>query len=294
VTAPSSLTPLETAFPSRLRFLADPPASLSFQGGPVEAARTVAVVGSRLACSEALELAHDLSATLVRAGAVVVSGGAVGVDAAAHEGALRANGRTWAVAGTGHVHCFPAEHAALFDRIGCGPGAMVWPFPPAFKHRNGFLLRNRVLVALSDAVVVVQAGERSGALHAASWARKLGKPLWVVPAAPWMPDFAGSRQLLAEGARPLTAISEFLGAMALAPEQADEPGPHDDDALDLPPEALAVLSAMPATASHVDSIAAASGQTAQAASAALLTLALENVVVEGPPGFFRRKMGHKH
>jgi DNA processing protein len=178
------VTPLEEGFPSRLRSAADPPASISLQGGAVEAACTVAVVGARAAGEGARGFARDLAGTLAQAGAVVVSGGAVGIDAAAHEGALRAGGRTWAVAGTGHTHCFPPEHAGLFERIGRGPGAMVWPFPPQFKHRGGFISRNRVLVTLSDAVVVVQAGALSGALNAASWAVRLGKPLWVVPAPP--------------------------------------------------------------------------------------------------------------
>src|ERR1019366_5491486 len=105
------------------------------------------------------------------------------------------------------------DHESLFDRIGQGPGAMVWPFPPAFRHRSGFLARNRILVALSDAVVVVQAGDHSGALNAASVANKLSRPLWVVPAAPWMVNFDGSRRLLDEGARPLTAIASFLASM---------------------------------------------------------------------------------
>jgi DNA processing protein len=281
------LTPLESGFPTRLRALADAPASLSLRGGAVEAERAVAVVGARRASAEALDFARALASALTRAGAVVVSGGALGVDAAAHEGALEGTGRTWAVAGTGHEHCFPPEHADLFERIARGPGAMVWPFPPGYRHPMGFVKRNRILVALSDAVVVVQAGERSGALNAASWARQLGKELWVVPAAPWMgKDFAGSRQLLGEGARPLVAIDAFLAAMALDGQVATrsvEPSVPSRS-----PEAAAVLEAVQAGPTHVDAIAHESGQTAQVAAVVLLTLALENVVVEGPPGFFRR------
>ena len=133
-----------------------------------------------------LKYTRKLAGELARTGAVIVSGGAVGIDGAAHQGALDAGGRTWVVAPTGHELCFPPEHQGLFDEIARGPGAMIWPFAPrAAPHRPAFLARNRVLVALADAVVVVQAGPRSGALHAASWARKLGKPLWVVPVAPW-------------------------------------------------------------------------------------------------------------
>lgn len=299
----SHLTPLETAYPSRLRALADPPASITSRGGPVEAAHAVAIVGSRSACPEALSFAEDLARALVRAGAVVVSGGAVGVDAAAHEGALLAGGRTWAIAGTGHAHCFPAGHASLFQRIGDGPGAMVWPFSPDYQGRSGFLRRNRVLVALSDALVVVQAGLPSGALQAASWARKLGRPLWVVPAAPWMDAFEGSRALLEQGARPVTRIEAFLAALGLgiatappgearASGPAGATGPLDSSLPGLFPETLAVLQATSITPLHVDAIASRAGQTAQSVGAALLTLALENVVVEGPPGFFRRNKAH--
>jgi DNA processing protein len=268
----------------------DPPASITLKGGPLEASSTVAVVGSRRACDDAVSFARTLANALVRAGSVVVSGGALGVDAAAHEGALSAGGRTWAVAGTGHAHCFPSEHAALFERIGAGPGAMVWPFAPDYRHRSGFPSRNRVLVALSDAVVIVQAGEQSGALNAASCAVKLGKPLWVVPAFPWAVDFEGSLRLLDEGARPLTSIPSFLTAIGIEP-----PGAATEDPLPmLPPETQAVFEAVQAKPAHVDLIAAASGQTAQVAIATLLTLALENVVVEGPPGFFRRTTASKH
>jgi DNA processing protein len=288
---PVQVTALDAAYPLRLRSLKGAPPSITVQGGPVEAKCAVAIVGSRRATVEALAFAGELAASVAHAGAVVVSGGAEGIDAAAHEAALRIGGRTWAVAGTGHLHCYPREHASLFERIARGPGAMVWPLAPDFHHRSGFSFRNRVLVALSDAVVVVQAGERSGALHAAGCAIKLGKPLWAVPAAPWMgDDFAGSRQLLAHGARPLTRIEELLGSLSpgsLGRCATPVPAPacpiHH-----LTAEARAVLNATPTTPSHLDSIAAAAGLTAQSAVVVLLTLALENVVVEGPPGFFRR------
>ena len=174
---------------------------------------------------------------------------------------------------------------------------MVWPFAPSYQHRTAFLARNRVLVALSDAVVIVQAGLPSGALGAATWARKLGKPLWVVPAAPWTDGFAGSRQLLEEGARPLVSIEALLGALALSGPLATPLRPPLAEpaeaaaALDAPPSAsaVAVLAALSATPSHADTVAAKTGLTAQATAATLLTLALEDVVVESPPGFFRRR-----
>jgi DNA processing protein len=262
-------------------------------GGPIEASHTVAIVGSRHANADAQAFARELSATLARAGAVVVSGGALGIDAAAHRGALDVGGRTWAVAGTGCEHCFPPAHADLFAAIGDGPGAMVWPFPPSSPARSGaFLIRNRVLVALSDAVIVAQAGIPSGALRAAECARLAGKPLWVVPAPPWATEFAGSLQLLQEGVRPLANVEAFLETLKLPRRQALVPEPSERSnapPVKMDPIQSVVLEATLNVPLHLDAIAGRAHVTAQVAAVALLTLALEAVVVEGPPGFFRRR-----
>jgi DNA processing protein len=292
--APVTLTRLDPRYPSRLAASELAPPAISWSGGSLEAARTVAIVGSRHATPEAVAFASELAAALVGASIVVVSGGAEGIDAAAHKSALCSGGRTWAVAGTGPDHCYPAAHADLFDAIARGPGAMLWPFDSG--SRGKFLARNGVLVALADAVVVVQAGLVSGALNAASWAQKLGKALWVVPAAPWMTDFSGSLRLLEQGARPVSSIDALLGSLGLnlrqAPERATCPSTDSgagDNMRALSPSESEVLTVMSNAPLHLDAIITRAGQPAQVAAAALLTLALENVVVEGPPGFFRRR-----
>jgi len=366
------VTPLDPTYPSRLRALPDPPASVTYRGGPLDAKRAVAIVGSRRAQPEAERFARQLAFALAKAGVVVVSGGAHGIDAAAHRGAVEASGRTWAVAGTGCEHCFPPDHADLFDAIGAGPGTMVWPFPRMVGVRPGaFLARNRVLVALSDAVVVVQAGVPSGALRAASCARRLGKPLWVVPAPPWALEFRGSHQLLDQGARALTSIKSFLDSLDLqrtasadpcvsmgeleggrvappssmaeleggrvappssmaeleggrvAPPSSmaeleggrEAPPSSIDNRMDgqserkssvvqdasAPPSSCGMGSRPPRTIEeigvyrvtstaplHLDEIALRASMPVATVAPTLLTLALENVVVEGPPGFFRR------
>jgi DNA processing protein len=296
------LTPLDPRYPSRLRPFEVAPVSMTVQGGSTEAFLAVAVVGSRHATRGALRYAHRLARELAAAGVVVVSGGAVGIDGAAHQGALAAGGRTWAVAPTGHELCFPAGHAGLFAEIARGPGAMIWPFPPRYRCRSAFHARNRVLVALSDSVVVVQAGGHSGALHAASWARRLNKPLWVVPVPPWVEGFEGSRRLLEAGALPLTSthlLRRSLGVLAPGnrprpAELTDAPYPCLPPAStrDLSEHEFKVLAATSTDPCHADAIAASAGMSPQATTAALLTLALENVVVEGPPGFFRRREAH--
>jgi DNA processing protein len=266
-----------------------PPASLTTRGGSLEAERVVAIVGSRKCATEAACFAEDLAGKLVQAGAVVASGGAVGIDAAAHRGALAAGGRTWVVAGTGHERCFPDGHRDLYEVVGQGPGAMIWPFAPGYSARSAFVARNKILAALADAVVVVQAGVASGALNAAGCARDAHKPLWVVPAPPWMEKgFEGSWQLIEEGARPLRSVSAFLAALGLAGGDAR---PLPEPSRPLSDSETAVLCATSSTPLHLDEIAARAGAPAEAVSPALLTLALENVVVEGPPGFFRRRDG---
>jgi DNA processing protein len=288
VASPIRVCPTDPGYPSRLRSLSSAP-EVTFLGGPLEAPHVVAVVGSREASAGALDFARSLAAGLVRAGAVVVSGGAVGIDTAAHEGALDAGGRTWCVAGTGYGYCFPPQNEKLFDRIANSPagGAMVWPFRDGYHRRSAFPKRNAVLVTLADAVVVVEAGLPSGALHAARCARRYGRPLWVVPSSPWMPKSAGVLHLLATGARMLVspeAIPRVLGGRPTGEDPdatastAPKPRSENDSA---------VLRATSSVPLHADAIATRTGLPAAVVTATLLTLALENVLVEGPPGFFR-------
>jgi DNA processing protein len=288
VTPTRHLTRLDPDYPSRLVHSPYAPPCVVTRGGPLEAEIVVAIVGSRRARAATLKFTRRLSAALVRAGAVVVSGGARGIDRAAHEGALDAGGRTWVVAATGHAQCFPAEHAGLFEAVAQGPGAMLWPFgaSPKRAFRSAFPARNRILVTLADVVLVIQAGPASGALNAASWARRLDRPLWVVPCAPWMKGFGGSRQLLREGARPLDSSRKLLRALGLDAPVVPPAAAHEPRFSSTESRALAALTAVPL---HLDVISGKSHLSTQETAAALLTLALENVVVEGPPGFFRRR-----
>jgi DNA processing protein len=297
--APSFILSLEhPSYPQQLRALDKPPPRLTIEGSLGPSRCTVAVVGTREPSPEASAFAFELAAALAGAGAVVASGGALGIDAAAHRGALSAKGRTWVVAPTGRDDCFPKEHAALFDEVARGPGAMIWPFEDAAGPFLGnFHRRNAVLVALSDVVVLVQAGAPSGTLNTAKWARKLGRPIWAVPGPPWDPLFVGCRAAIDQGARVLTSIPGLLAALGLEPRsQLPLPlaataatvsvAPRMPSGLDADAEAL--WTACSETPRHLDEIAAAAHLCTSTAATRLLTLALDNVLVEGPDGFYRR------
>ena len=197
----------------------DPPCAWLFVAGPAppQAAASVAVVGGRRASPLRRAAARSMGAGLARAGWCVVSGGAVGVDAAAHAGALDAGGTTVVVLGCGLDVPYPRANIGLFARVRASGGTLASEHPPGGQPRAAnFLPRNRLIAALSAAVVVVEAAEDSGSLSTARAAgsRGVGRVL-VLPGAPWDPGAAGCNQLIRDGAtlvRSLTDILEELGA----------------------------------------------------------------------------------
>jgi DNA processing protein len=279
-----SLSPGAPGYPSRLLELKKPPEVIHV-AGEMSSAPVIGVVGTRKPSPDADGFARELASTLVAHGAVVVSGGAVGIDAAAHEGALDAGGETWVVAATGPKEVFPKDNAPLFERVLVRGGVMIWPFGEDRKaHLSTFRTRNGVLAALADALVIVQAGAPSGTLNAASWARRLGRPVWAVCAPPWMPGYTGCASAIDHGARPLVSVRSFIKALGLTAPVAEKPANVARN--DVERALLELLSAT--QCKHLDEIAAKSGLSVPVVATALLTLALENVVVEGPEGFFSR------
>ncbi|AUX44841.1 DNA processing protein DprA [Sorangium cellulosum] len=290
--------------------------------GALPASPGVAIVGTRAASDEALRFARELAAALGAAGFSIWSGGARGVDAAAHEGALAARAPTVVVSGGGHAHPYPREHAALFDRVVAAGGALLsrvaddTPPMPAL-----FLQRNVVLAALTIATVVVEAGIESGARSTAAAARRLGRHLCVVPRAPWDPRGIGCALELVAGARPVTRaadVIDVLGGPAPPPgrrprarrsprtsssatatlplpdaafaARPDVPTAGEALAPALTEEERAVLGVLDARPAHVDEVCERTGLPPRLAVEALLTLTLQAVVVEGPAGLFRRAL----
>jgi len=186
---------------------------------PTAGERGIAIVGSRAASLRACGLAERLAAAAVGGGYAVVSGGALGIDAAAHRGALAAGGATFAVLGCGVDVVYPDRHGPLFADI-ARTGGLLSEYAPGTPPRAGqFPVRNRIVAALADATVVVEAKRASGALITARLARQLGRPVLAVTGS------AGSDALVASGAAtPIEDERALLAALAgEAPAKVEPP-----------------------------------------------------------------------
>jgi DNA processing protein len=208
--------------------------------------RGVSLVGARAATGYGDHVAAEFGHGLAARGWTVVSGAAYGIDGAAHRGALAAEGRTLAVLGCGIDICYPAGHASLLDRI-TENGLVVSEYAPGTPPaRHRFLVRNRLIAALSAGTVVVEAGIRSGARNTAGCAAALGKELMAVPGPITSAMSMGCHELLRGGsAIPVTSIDEILESVgqvgeSLAPKPAAPPRPTDE----LGEEALRVHEAL--------------------------------------------------
>jgi DNA processing protein len=281
---------LPSEFPQRIKNLEEPPTHFSVAGDidPGDCTKIIAFVGARKADPESEDFIRSLAMNCAKNRAIVVSGGAVGIDRAAHEGALKAGGRTWAVMGCGRDYVSPAKNHDLFTQIReSGRGAFIWPFEHDRKSGpQNFLARNRILIGLADVVVVGQAGLISGSRSSAAIARKTGKPLWVVSASPWKTNFAGSLLEIDMGAKTLISEDHFLTAMFGA--AAASKGRKTKLIVNRSPEEMALFEAATERPEHVDELCDLAGLSPPSAATALLTLALEHVLVEGPPGYYRR------
>ena len=279
-------------YPPALGALPDPPASLHVEGVLGDLRRTVAIVGTRRVDEDGVELARSLASDLARAGCTIVSGGAAGIDAAAHEGALEAGGRTVAVLAGGLDQLYPARHRDLFARIR-EAGALVSEHDDAvWPDKFRFLYRNRIIAALGVVTVVVQAPLRSGALSTAAWARKLGRPVFAVPHAPWDPRGEGCLALLRAGAAVCTRARDVLVVSPLGgaepPSVPRREIENTSSFADLDATSRAVLAALGARPRYVDEITGATGLPAATVQRTLLALVLRAEVVERGVGRYAR------
>ncbi len=241
--------------------------------------RAVAIVGTRAATAYGEHVAAELSAGLCEQDVVVVSGGAYGIDGAAHRAALAAEGVTVAVLAGGVDILYPAGHSALLHRISAN-GLLVSEYPPGVRPaRHRFLTRNRLVAAMSGATVVVEAGIRSGAASTAAWARALGRVVCAVPGPVTSSASIGCHALLQAGAELVTRAEDLSEIIGRAGEFADDL-PRPTDPLDgLTGSERLVYEALPGRGARtVDEIAVASGLPAAGVLGPLAVLEIAGLI----------------
>ncbi len=212
------LTRVDRDYPSRLKDFDESPLVIYCRGNKTlfDSAKTVGIVGTRKASTYGLAQASALSGELSRYGYVVVSGLALGIDSVAHKAALDGDSKTIAVLGTPIDRIYPTQNEALSRRIIDSGSLIVSEYPPEMKtEKYHFIFRNRIVAALSDIVIVVEAPERSGALTTARYAMDYGKDVYVVPADINKPGFLGSNRLISHGAFIISSMNDFMESLGL-------------------------------------------------------------------------------
>ena len=294
-----AVTLVDDDYPSRLRRIELPPPVLYVSGsaGALERPRSAAIVGTRRPTAVGRATSGRIADAIAGLDVTVVSGLALGIDAAAHAATLRAGGITVAVIGGGHLRLYPASHRGLARAIVAQGGAVISEFPPeTAPNRGTFPRRNRIISGLADATVVVEAGARSGALTTAAWALEQGRGLYIVPGRLDDPAVAGCLAFLREAgpeARIVAGIGELIEDLGLLDPL---PGTGSDAPVragmtDGGRTVAAVLSALPAVEravadlliagrGSVDELVAATGQPGATILGALTGLELRGLVVE--------------
>ncbi len=204
----------DQAYPEGLLDLRDPPPSLDLEGTLPSLGKAVAIVGTRRIDSAGTRFARELSAELARAGCTIVSGGAQGIDTAAHEGALDVGGATVAVLPSSLDMPYPPRNRRLFETIAQTGALLSEHGIDQPRYASVFLARNRLIAALARLTIVVQAPVPSGALSTAAHARELGRLLLAVPHSPWDVRGEGCLMLLATGAEICRSSADVLARIA--------------------------------------------------------------------------------
>ncbi|HJU68950.1 MAG TPA: DNA-processing protein DprA [Gemmatimonadaceae bacterium] len=276
----------EENYPAALLDLRSPPRVL-WAIGDLAALRApvVAIVGTRKATPYGLRATREIAGALARAGACVASGMARGIDGTAHVAALEERGRTVAVLGTGVDVPYPVGHRPLHARIRAH-GLLLSEAPPgAHAGPGSFPRRNRLIAAIASITIVVEAGEKSGALNTAGQALELGRTVAAVPGPIDSPQSVGSNRLLRDGATVIADIADVLQLAGLTP-RGRRPDPEASS-----PAERAVWKALGDGALDVDTLTARSGLPARECLAAVTTLELSGAIECALTGEIRRRLG---
>jgi DNA processing protein len=279
----------DPAYPPRLLETADPPLLLFVQGR-VELlhASSVAIVGSRNPTAQGADNARAFAAHLSHAGFTIVSGLALGIDGAAHEGGLAGAGGTIAVLGTGLDRIYPSRHRTLAHRI-ADTGLLVSEFPLGTPPlRENFPQRNRIIAGLSLGTLVVEAALQSGSLITARLAAEAGRDVFAIPGSIHSPQSRGCHALIKQGAKLVDAAEDLLEELRPRGTARQAAAAAEPQAAD-PPAADPLLDALGHDPASLDALIARTGWPAARLSARLLELELDGLVVRLPGGLYQRR-----
>jgi DNA processing protein len=283
----------DEVYPPHLKQIYDPPIVLYVKGQlSTKDKNAVAIVGSRLTTSYGMEVARKFGHQLASVGVTVVSGGARGIDTAAHQGAMAAKGRTIAVLGTGINLVFPAENVELFQRI-AETGAVITQFPfnrPADK--TTFPIRNRIVAGMTLGTVVVEANLTSGALITANMAIDNGRQVFAVPGRIDSPRSKGCHELIKKGAKLCEGAEDILSEFEYLFPGTNRPSAMHDasalPALTLSASEQTVYDQLEKDGKHMDEIIRGSSLAPSAVSVALLGLEMKRLIKQLPGRLFVR------
>lgn len=279
-------------YPTLLLHIPDPPPLLTYLGTLDNIAPCIAIVGSRKATTYGLQTAFKLGHNLAHNGFQIVSGMAMGIDTAAHKGAIKAGGRTLAVLGCGLKNIYPRENRQLYHDI-ADNGAVISEFSldsiPDARH---FPMRNRIIAGMSTGTIVVEAAARSGSLITARLTGEYNREVFAVPGSVQSFQSTGTHSLLKQGAKlvenELDVIEELGHMVHPAPPQNTGKAPDDSKGHNFKPDMTEqkILNCLGPYPVHIDTIIEQSGLDAGSVNASLLCLELKGVVKQTPGNYF--------
>ena len=281
------LTLADASYPKALLEIPDPPPVIYVRGSPVWLSRpALAIVGSRNSTAQGRETAEQFARALSRAGMTIISGLALGIDAAAHQGGLDGSGSTIAIIGTGADLVYPKANERLAAEVSAR-GAMISEFPLGTAPVPGnFPRRNRLISGLSRGVLVVEAAVSSGSLITAKLAAEQGREVLAIPGSIHSPLSRGCHALIKQGAKLVESAQDVLDEMRfdrrIAPDSSDEGGPN------ISGSGSELLQHMGYDLCNIDVLTERSRLTPAAVSAMLLQLELEGRVASLPGGLYQR------
>jgi DNA processing protein len=284
----SVITVHDSNYPAQLKEIADPPPLLFVRGNPeLLSLPQIAIVGSRNPSTSGLEIAFNFAKTLSHNGFVITSGLALGIDAASHRGALKANGYTIAVAGTGLDRVYPAKHKDLATDI-VNTGAIISEFPPGTTAKaNHFPRRNRIISGLSLGLLVVEAAKQSGSLITARMALEQNREVFAIPGSIYNPLARGCNALIREGAKLVETSQDILDEISQYNQQDENTSqPTMQSTLDLEQQTL--LNLVMFSPTSIDALVENTNQSVEVISSMLLILELQGYVEATPGGYYTR------